>query len=300
MILVTGASGLVGSRFCELYTNKNYLLTPNENEFNFMDLAGMNKFLAGKDISSVVHFAAYTNVNAAENERGNKDGLCWKVNVSGLNNLLSLFDLNKIKFVNISTDYVFSGSESDPGPYEEDHKIESNLKNLTWYGYSKAEAERIVTDTFGNKKIILRINYPVRSEYNLKLDFIRKPLKLFDEGKLYPMFTDQKLSISFVDEICAVLEKLLENDYYGIFHSSSCDTTNPYELVSYLLEKYKGVKNVVNKSSLDEFVKSSNIEPFRYPKHGGLIVEKTEKKLGLKFRSWKQIVDQLISDGIKY
>jgi hypothetical protein len=53
---------------------------------------------------------------------------------------------------------------------------------------------------------ILRIIYPVRTKFEIKLDFLRKPLALFDEGKLYPLFADQKISVSFIDEIVEILE----------------------------------------------------------------------------------------------
>ena len=70
--------------------------------------------------------------------------------------------------------------------------------------------------------------------------------------------------------------------------------TSPHELVTYLLEKARGVKDVVMPSSLDEFLKTVD-NPVRYPKYGGLRVEKTENELGIKFGTWRQMVDEFIS-----
>jgi hypothetical protein len=69
-------------------------------------------------------------------------------------------------------------------------------------------------------------------------------------------------------------------------------------LVNYLIEKTRGVKNAVKPSKLDEFLKSGNAPNYRYPKYGGLKVSETEKALGMKFSSCREIIDKLFSQGI--
>jgi hypothetical protein len=153
---------------------------------------------------------------------------------------------------------------------------------------------------------ILRIIYPVRAEFEGKLDYLRKPLKLFDEGRLYPMFNDQQVSIAFIDEVSKAIDVILEKEAKGIFHVSSRDTSTPYELVSYLIEKARGKKNVVVPTSVYDFIKKQKEanpnNPFvevRYPIYGGLKVEKTESELGIKFGFWKEIIDKLVDFGIE-
>ncbi|MFA5770893.1 MAG: sugar nucleotide-binding protein, partial [Patescibacteria group bacterium] len=147
-------------------------------------------------------------------------------------------------------------------------------------------------DKFKDKATILRLIYPVRAKYEAKLDYLRKPLSLFDEGKLYPMFNDQQVSISFIDEISLALQKIIDGQHYGTFHASCPDITTPYDLISYFIEKIRGIKNAVKSSSLDEFLKTAD-NPVRYPKYGGLKVEQTEKTLGIKYSTWREIVDQI-------
>lgn len=282
-ILVIGASGLVGSRFVELHRNKDELLTPDHKE---LDITQKNLDIKGADV--VINFAAYTNVGEGENQRNNKNGDCWRINVEGVKNLLEAVGKN-VLFIQISTDMVFSGSS---GPYSEDDLPETDSNKLTWYGFCKAEAERLVKN-----HTILRLVYPVRSKFDRKLDYLRKPLKLFDEGKLYPMFTDQQVSFSFIDEVCLALEKIVEKRIKGVFHASSSDVTNPFELYTYLLEKAHGVKNVVKPSKLSDFLKTIS-SSVRYPMFGGLKVEKTEKELEIKFSTWREIIDKLVEQGI--
>ncbi len=297
-IFITGASGMVGSRFVELYKDKYEIIAPNRPEFDLTNLESVEKYFKNKEIDAVIHFAAYTNVSESENQRNDENGDCWKINVLGTENLVKNVDSQKCHFIHISTDYVFPGSEENPGPYPEDKKPEEDSSKVTWYGYTKKVAEDMVNKYLGGERTILRLIYPVRTHFPEKLDYLRKPLSLFDQGKLYPMFKDQQVSITFIDEACLALEKIIEEKILGVYHASTSDTSTPYELVSYLIEKARGVKDVVKESSLDEFIKTSGSSPVRYPKYGGLKVEQTEKILGIKFSSWRELIDKLINQGL--
>ncbi|OGD10463.1 hypothetical protein A2397_02525 [Candidatus Amesbacteria bacterium RIFOXYB1_FULL_44_23] len=290
-LLVTGASGLVGSRFLELTKYNKSLLTPDLPEFDLTSPKTVHNVVQTFKPDVIIHFAAFTDVTAAENQKGDKSGLCWQVNVVGTKNLLTSAKTAAAKFIYISTDMVFSGSTSDPGPYTEDHLPESNPDHLTWYGYSKAMSEELVRQA---RETVVRIIYPVRSSFPAKLDYLRKPLSLFDQGKLYPLFSDQQISITFIDELCLALDKIITIKKPGIYHVSSGDTTTPYDLISYLIKKARGKESVVQKSSLMDFLKTAS-NPNRYPIYGGLSVQKTETELGIKFSSWHQIVDQIVA-----
>lgn len=291
-VFVTGASGLVGSRFIELYKSKYEFIIPEYPKFDLINKESVDSAIAGANPDVIVNFAAYTNVSEAENQKGDENSPCYKINVGGVGNLLNALP-KETHLIQISTDNVFSGSASDPGPYAEDHKIEDNENNLTWYGYTKSLGEKEVAKKLGDNSTILRLIYPSRAKYDLKSDYLRKPLSLFDEGKLYPMFNDQQVSISFVDDIALALNKMIEGGKKGIFHASSEDIGTPFEIFTYLIEKARGVKDAVKPSSLSEFVKTVD-NPVRYPKFGGLKVEKTEKELGIKYGTWKEIADRFV------
>lgn len=176
-ILVVGASGLVGSRFVELYFDKDKLLIPDRDELDLLDASGVKAYFGRNKPNVVVNFAAYTNVSEGENQRDDRSGSCWQLNVSGVENLLGVIGNTKIFLVQISTDNVFSGFADDSGPYPENHPPEADSKRLTWYGFTKAEAERAIIKELRGKAAILRVIYPVRSKFEKKLDYLRKPLR---------------------------------------------------------------------------------------------------------------------------
>lgn len=296
-VFVTGSAGLVGSRFVELYKYKYKLLTPEIDELDLTNKSAVKLFIQNKKPDIIVHFAAYTNVSEAEKQRGDKVRPCHAINVGATRNLVKSINTSQTHFIHISTDMVFSGSKNDPGPYDESRKPEDDFNKLTWYGFTKAEAERIVLEKLKGKATILRLTYPVRAEFEDKLDYIKNVLELYDGGKLYPMFTDQQISISFVDEICTALDKIVEGKHFGTFHASTPNTTTPYQLVSYLLKRARNVEDILEATSMDKFLASFE-NPARYPKHGGLKVEQTEKTLAMKFSTWQEVVDELVQQGL--
>ena len=289
----------MGSRFVEISKLKNELHSPKEIEMDILNSFQVKAIVNSFDFGTIVNFAAYTNVNEAEEQRGSKDGDCWKVNVEGVRNLVDAVKNSnkKMRFVQISTDNVFSGGDDDPGPYSEDHKPETDQSKVTWYGFTKKKAEEIALG-LGENASVLRITYPVRVEFGAKLDYLRKSLKLFDEGKLYPLFDNQMLSTTFIDEACRALDMIITKGHGEIFHAASSDTTTPYELITYMLKMTGRETGSVKKVKLEEFLTKTGHSPVRYPKFGGLKVEKTEKELGMKFSTWKQVVQKLVAQGL--
>lgn len=295
-VIVFGGSGLVGSRFCELSSFGIKAQTPSHADVDLRDKDSVHSYLKNTHADFIINFAAYTNVSEAEKQRDDKNGDCWKLNVGAVENILEAKNPNS-HLIQISTDMVFSGSASDPGPYDESHHPEADSNKVVWYGYSKGIAEGQIKQ-FGGDYTILRVIYPVRAKFAKKLDYLRKPLKLFDEGKLYPMFNDQQISNSFIDEVSETLDKIIAQKATGIFHVSYPRTTTPYDLVSYLLEKARGARGAVQPSSLSEFLKSTD-NSVRYPQFGGLLAKTTQQVLGLKYDNWQAMVDELVLQGLE-
>lgn len=287
-ILITGANGLVGSHFVENYTGALTILSPDKEKLNITDQKSVENFFRLNKPDVVIHFAAFTDVSAAEEQRNKKKESCWIVNVEGTANLIESADYQPY-FIYISTDVVFSGLKNNPGPYSEDNPTENNPNLLSWYGWTKKQAEKLVTDNLKNAAI-LRIANPVRANYKNKLDYIHKILNLYDTGKLYPMFNDQFLTLTYINEVTETLKVLLEKRLSGIYHVSSVNVFTPYELANLLIEAARGEKGVVKPTSVEKYIKNNQS---RYPQYGGLNVKKTQDKIGLKFMKWEEVINIL-------
>jgi len=289
-ILIVGESGLVGSRFVNLYPEKENLLTPDLTQLDITSPESVKRYFDENKPEVVINFAAYTNVDGAEKERGDENGLAWKLNVDGVRNLIEVCKEKNIFLVQISTDFVFKGDESDAGPYSEDKNLPESNEGISWYGWTKNRAEKLLNKS-GIGYAIIRIAYPFYpAEFAGKLDFAKGFLKLYDNGKLYPVFSDQIHSVLNVDDLVEPLTKIMNDKIQGTFHIVASDTTTPFEFVSYFLEKARGVKNVLQEGSMKEFLSKEGRTP--RPRLGGLKTEITEEKLGMKFKIWRKMVDE--------
>lgn len=286
-ILVTGATGFIGSNFINYAKNKKDInvIALSHKALDILDNTSLKKIFLAYFPEVVINFAAHRDANSAELQRGDKNGSVWKTNVEGVKNLFSICQQKKSFFVHISTDMVFSGSKSKPGPYTEDDPIETDIDNLSWYGWTKAEGERML----GKNKstAIIRIGNVTQPIYDPKLDYVGKILYLFDHHKLYPLFYDQHLTLTYIPKIFETIEAILKQQKSGIFHVASNNLVTPYELAEYLIYNTRR-KEKIKKISIEDYLQKS---PNRYPKLGGLIAKDTEKKLGIDSLSWQEIVD---------
>ncbi len=294
-VLVIGGSGFVGSNYLN-YSKKLFhkILSPSHKELDLLNVEQLKKTFDQFVPEVVVNFAAHRDANSAELQRNDLGRSAWKTNVEGVNNLSKISSEYGSFLIHISTDMVFPGSKNNPGPYDENDQPETKPENLSWYGWTKAQAEEILKNT---NSAIIRIGNVTQPVYDPKLDYVGKILYLFDKNKLYPLFNDQYLTLSYIPSIFETIEILIKNKTVGIFHTSSKNTFNPYELGEYLIEKARGKKGVVRGISIDEYLRKW---PNRYPKYGGLLAEKTTSKLGIKLLDWKEIVDLFIEKTKTY
>ncbi len=284
---------MVGSRFCELFKNQKNLIKADlkgENNIDITSSESVNDFFKRNDFDVAILFSAYTDVDRAETERDNKNGICWKINVEGLTNIVETCKKTKRKLVFISTDFVFDGEK---GPYNEDAKRGGDPAKISWYGITKIRGEETV-ETLEKDYIIVRISYPYRSSFPKKEDFARQILKRFDEGTLYPMFTDQVFTPSFIDDIPEAFEFLIQNRSSGIFHIVSPNSTTPYDFAYELLRTFGKDSSILKKGSLADFLKIGDKAP--RPLNSAMLTTKIQY-LGYKPTDWREGIEKIFAQS---
>jgi dTDP-4-dehydrorhamnose reductase len=292
-IAVIGGSGMVASRFCDLAKSDFEITSLDEKTLDITDNSAVEKYFAANKFDTVINFAAFTDVDASEADKGNEEGITYKLNVEGPKNLAEYCNENSIFLIHISTDFVFPGTDEMPGPYDEDSILPETSEGIGWYGWTKNRAEFMLQNVSNNYAIV-RYGYPFRAApYDQKRDWARNLISLYNEQKLYPLFEDQIQSVLFVDDLIEPLAKIINGGLQGIFHIASIDTATPFEIGSYLLEKYTGKPVELSEGSMTEFLRAPGRTP--RPRLGGLKVEKTEAKLGMKFKKWREMVDEFVA-----
>lgn len=246
-ILVFGGSGLVGSRFVELNTGYFDMSIPVVSDVDILKKDQITKITQEFNPDTVINFAAYTQVEDAEVQKGDKNGICYLINAVGAKNVADVCkQLNK-KLIHISTEYVFDGTK-ESSPYTE----EDQPNPINWYGVTKYAGEQFVLES-GCASTIVRICMPFSPFYELKKDVARFFLGELQSGRKIKAIADQRVTPTFVDYIVNALKVLTQSDVVGVYHISSIDSVTPLEFAKTIARVFKLDYSLINPVSFDEY-----------------------------------------------
>ncbi|MBI2596181.1 NAD(P)-dependent oxidoreductase [Candidatus Daviesbacteria bacterium] len=249
-ILIFGENGLVGSRFSETHNSTFEIIAPTMEEVNILDEAQIKQSVEENNPDIIINFAAYTNVDEAEKEKGDKNGLIYKLNSLAPKTLAEICKKNNRFLVHFSTSYVFDGTQKDR-PYKED-----DPKNpLGWYAKTKHFADEFIGSS-GCDFLIIRIEMPYRSHYPQKKDLARFFLEQLHMGKEVVAVKNQKITPGFIDDIAHALAKIIIGKTKGIFHLGSTDFTTPYDFARQIAQEFNLDKKLIKECSFAEYHKT--------------------------------------------
>ena len=82
-VLIIGGSGMVASRIIDLWQDKFEIVSADEKTLDITNEKAVKIYFENNTFDTVINFAAFTNVDAAEAQKGDENGLVWKLNVNG-------------------------------------------------------------------------------------------------------------------------------------------------------------------------------------------------------------------------
>lgn len=251
-ILGTGLSGLIGSRIVELNPNVNFTdLSPNSG-FDILKSETLESAFANFTGNIVLHLAAFTDTNAAWDQKGDKNSLCYQLNVIGTQNIVNLCQKYGKHLIHISTDYVFDGSKNSP-------YVETDLTNpLDWYGETKLMAEKIIPPEF----TIIRTASPYRAKFDTKIDLVRKIITKLSQGQTCNLFSDQISTPTFIDDFAFGLQKVFENPKSGIYHLVGSSSQSVYQMGHLITQIFNFDPDLIKASSLSDYLKTPDARPY--------------------------------------
>lgn len=215
-ILVTGVKGQLGHDVVNEMVKRG--LEPvgvDLEEMDITDAGACRKVITESKVDAVIHCAAYTAVDAAED---NVD-VCRKVNADGTRNIAEVCRDLDIKMMYISTDYVFNGGGERPWE-PDDHREPLNV-----YGLTKYEGE-IAVEQNVQKYFIVRIAWVFG--VNGK-NFIKTMLRLGKEKGAVSVVDDQIGSPTYTYDLARLLVDMIQTDKYGRYHATNEGLCSWYE-----------------------------------------------------------------------
>lgn len=207
-ILVTGVTGQLGYDVVRRGKEKGLnMVGIGSKELDITNKPDVEKYVKNLNPDAVIHCAAYTAVDKAEDEQE----LCWKVNVEGTKYLAIAAKTVNAKFIYISTDYVFNGSGEEP--FEE-----TGYPNpIGTYGKTKLEGELRVKEAL-EKYFIVRISWVFGVNGN---NFVKTMLKLAQSREELNVVGDQYGSPTYTFDLADILLEMVLGEKYGIYHASN-------------------------------------------------------------------------------
>ncbi len=215
-VLVTGVKGQLGYDVVKECEKRGIeAIGVDVEEMDITDAAACERVITEAKADAVIHCAAYTAVDAAED---NQD-LCRKVNAEGTRNIAEVCRKLDIKMMYFSTDYVFNGQGERP--WEPDDPREP----LNVYGQTKYEGELAVQELL-EKYFIVRIAWVFG--VNGK-NFIKTMLRLGKERGAVSVVDDQIGSPTYTYDLARLVVDMIQTDRYGIYHATNEGLCSWYE-----------------------------------------------------------------------
>ncbi len=247
---------------------------------SLLDEESVRQLVRDSPADAVVNFVARTDVDGCERERPNPlpsdpvvlaRSRAWILNAELPRWVGEECAARGARFIHISTDYVFDGTE---GPYAETEPPAPWGPRVGWYGYTKGRGE-IAALRSGPRASILRISFPYRFGHPQKLDFLRTVLRRYADGTLFPLYTDQSITPTWVPDVSALIAHLLGSEEAGTFHVASPASTTPFDFAASALRAGGRSTAGLRASSLEAELAHSGRTP--RPLHGGLRIGRLER-----------------------
>lgn len=179
-------------------------------QMDITDKASVEKVLTEVNADAVIHCAAWTAVDLAEDE--DKKDKVHAVNAEGTKNIAAVCKKLDSKMVYISTDYVFNGQGEEP--WQPDCK---DYQPLNVYGQSKLDGELAVSETL-DKYFIVRIAWVFGKNGN---NFIKTMLKVGKNHDKLRVVNDQIGTPTYTFDLARLLVDMIETDKYGYYHATN-------------------------------------------------------------------------------
>ncbi|MBQ8326747.1 MAG: dTDP-4-dehydrorhamnose reductase [Lachnospiraceae bacterium] len=238
-VLVTGVKGQLGFDVVRELEKRNMeAVGVDIEEMDITDAQSVDRVIREAAPDAVIHCAAYTAVDAAEDN----EELCRKVNAEGPQNIANVCKALDIKMIYISTDYVFDGQGERPWePEDERHP-------LSVYGQTKYEGELAVQNTL-EKYFIVRIAWVFG--VNGK-NFVKTMLRLAETHNKLTVVNDQYGSPTYTYDLARLLVDMVLTDKYGVYHATNEGICTWYEFACEIF-RLAGIEMEVAPVSSDEY-----------------------------------------------
>ncbi len=284
-ILVTGSKGQLGQEFKRLKdTFEGNIILTDLDEIDICSLENINNYLSGIKLDYIVNCAAYTDVKNAEIEREKS----LLINSFGVKNLVNYCEKKKIKFIHISTDYVYNSESINPTD-----EI-SNIKPINYYGLSKREGEKHVEES-KSESIVIRTSW-LYSKFGK--NFVNTIIDKCEKNREINVVDDQFGCPTYAKDLAIDILKIIKlnsnlNFKNRIFNYSNLSYTNWFNFAQ-TIKSICGFKNLIKPVSTS-FIKND----VKRPKFSVTCKQKIIDTFKLEINNWDISLEDYIKNDLR-
>jgi dTDP-4-dehydrorhamnose reductase len=270
-ILVTGAHGQLGSELHSLsaqFSSAQFTFTHHQH-LDITDSDSVIKYVKAGNFSALINCAAYTAVDKAESDKEN----AMAVNGIAPGVLAKACKQLNVKFVHISTDFVFDGTIARP-------LIETDPVNpLGIYGATKLEGEKQVV-AHNDEALIIRTSWVYSSFGN---NFVKTILRLCKERDSLNIIYDQVGTPTYAKDLAQVILEIVTGGQWhpGLYHYSNEGVASWYDF-AIAIRDAAGLKTQINPIETSQYP-----TPAVRPKYSVLNKKKLKETFNVRIPYWK-------------
>ena len=286
-VLVTGGNGLLGQKLTEkilrdggvnlVATSKGTNRYPVKTGYQYASMDILNPdevrtVIEKYQPDAIIHTAAMTNVDTCHEQRA----LAYQLNVEAVATLVKLCEEHHIRFIHLSTDFIFDGEN---GPYEE----LATPNPVSYYGETKLKAEELIKNSSAKWAILRTILV-----YGIVSDMSRSNIVLWAKGALAKaeplnVVNDQFRMPTLAEDLANACLLAIEHNAEGVYHISGKDMMSVVELVKRVAEYYN-----LDQSLINEISSASLNQAAKRPLRTGFILDKAMTELNYNPHSFEE------------
>lgn len=274
-IMITGCGGQLGHAMNQYYgkSTEYECVNTDVGELDITNVDAVLSFAREVKPYAIVNCAAYTDVNKCETEKD----LAFRINAIGPRNLAIAASETGAKLIQISTDYVFPGTED-----RELNEFDATGP-VSAYGTGKLAGEQFVRD-FADRYFIIRTAWL----YGEGKNFVRTMLKLSETNEKVRVVKDQIGNPTSAKELAAAIAYLLPTDNYGLFHGTCEGSCSWAEFTSEIFR-------LAGKSTQVEPITTAEYPtPAKRPAYSMLDNYMLRMTTDFRFAHWKDAIEEYI------
>jgi len=283
-ILITGSKRAIGWEIPRSKPGDVEICAVDIDELDITDYIQVNELVDDYRPGLIINAASYTAVDKAESE----PETAFAVNSEGAGHLAKAAGIVGARFIHISTDFIFDGSQGSPW------KPTDPTNPLGIYGESKLAGENTVRSELRKSALILRTSWLYSSHGN---NFVKTMLRLMRERDELGVVADQIGSPTWAKTLAAVVWcASKKGDLEGTFHWADAGVASWYDFAIAIKEEGLAIGLLDHAIPVRPIGTDDYPVPARRPSNSVLDQSKTWEILGLEPLHWREALRQMLRE----